>query len=161
MSAKHVIETEGLTKVYTMGKTDVHALRGVDLRVEAGEMIAVMGASGSGKSTLMNIMGCLDAPTSGTYHLDGLRVDGLDRNQLADIRNRKIGFVFQGFNLLARTTALAAEGGSGLRRGRLRLDLRVPDAPRLGDSGVRTGGGGTPSRRTTLRGAVRRHGRPR
>jgi len=106
VSEKHVIETEGLTKVYAMGKTNVHALRGVDFRVEAGEMIAVMGASGSGKSTLMNILGCLDAPTGGGYHLAGLRVDGLDRNQLADIRNRKIGFVFQGFNLLARTTAL-------------------------------------------------------
>jgi len=106
MSAKRVIETEGLTKVYTMGKTEVHALRGADLSVEEGEMIAIMGASGSGKSTLMNIMGCLDAPSGGTYHLDGLRVDGMDRNQLADIRNRKIGFVFQGFNLLARTTAL-------------------------------------------------------
>jgi len=106
MSAKRVIETGGLTKVYTMGKTTVQALRGLDLTVEEGEMIAVMGASGSGKSTLMNIIGCLDAPTQGTYHLDGLRVDGLSRNQLADIRNRKIGFVFQGFNLLARTSAL-------------------------------------------------------
>ena len=106
MSAKRVIETEGLTKVYTMGKTAVHALRGVNLTVEEGEMIAVMGASGSGKSTLMNIIGCLDAPSQGAYHLDGLRVDGLSRNQLADIRNRKIGFVFQGFNLLARTSAL-------------------------------------------------------
>ena len=106
MSAKRVIETEGLTKVYAMGETEVHALRGVGLTVEEGEMIAVMGASGSGKSTLMNIIGCLDAPTQGTYHLDGLRVDGLSRYQLADIRNRKIGFVFQGFNLLARTSAL-------------------------------------------------------
>ncbi|MCK5650590.1 MAG: ABC transporter ATP-binding protein [Gemmatimonadetes bacterium] len=101
-----MIETEGLTKVYTMGKTEVHALRGADLTVEEGEMIAVMGASGSGKSTLMNIIGCLDTPSGGAYHLDGLRVDGLSRNQLADIRNRKIGFVFQGFNLLARTSAL-------------------------------------------------------
>jgi putative ABC transport system ATP-binding protein len=107
MSAKRVIETGGLTKVYTMGKTIVQALRGVDLTVEEGEMIAVMGASGSGKSTLMNIIGCLDAPSKGAYHLDGIRVDGLSRNQLADIRNRKIGFVFQGFNLLARTSALA------------------------------------------------------
>ena len=106
MSAKRVIETGGLTKVYTMGKTTVQALRGVDLTVEEGEMIAVMGASGSGKSTLMNIIGCLDAPSQGAYHLDGTRVDGLSRNQLADIRNRKIGFVFQGFNLLARTSAL-------------------------------------------------------
>ncbi|MQA91636.1 MAG: ATP-binding cassette domain-containing protein [Gemmatimonas sp.] len=101
-----VIQTEGLRKVYHMGQTEVHALRGVDITVTRGEMIAVMGASGSGKSTLMNILGCLDTPTSGTYHLDGVRVDGLSRDQLADVRNQKIGFVFQGFNLLARTSAL-------------------------------------------------------
>ncbi|MEX0912406.1 MAG: ABC transporter ATP-binding protein [Gemmatimonadota bacterium] len=101
-----VIQTEGLRKVYQMGSTEVHALRGVELEVAPGEMIAVMGASGSGKSTLMNIIGCLDTPTAGTYHLDGVRVDGLNRDQLADIRNQKIGFVFQGFNLLARTSAL-------------------------------------------------------
>jgi putative ABC transport system ATP-binding protein len=106
MTGAPVIRTEGLRKVYTMGHTEVHALRGVDLTVEPGEMIAVMGASGSGKSTLMNILGCLDTPTSGAYWLDGTRVDGLSRDQLADIRNQKIGFVFQGFNLLARTSAL-------------------------------------------------------
>jgi putative ABC transport system ATP-binding protein len=106
MADTPVISVRGITKVYTMGRTQVRALRGVDLTVERGEMIAVMGASGSGKSTLMNILGCLDSPTSGSYHLDGARVDGLDRNALADIRNQKIGFVFQGFNLLARTSAL-------------------------------------------------------
>ncbi|HEX5580212.1 MAG TPA: ABC transporter ATP-binding protein [Gemmatimonadaceae bacterium] len=105
-STTPVIAIEGLTKVYASGENRVYALRGVDLTVEPGEMIAIMGASGSGKSTMMNILGCLDLPTAGTYHLDGVRVDGLDRNQLADIRNQKIGFVFQGFNLLARTTAL-------------------------------------------------------
>jgi putative ABC transport system ATP-binding protein len=101
-----VIRVEAVTKVYQTGKTEVHALRGVDVSVERGEMVAIMGASGSGKSTLMNILGCLDQPTSGSYWLDGVRVDRLGKNALADIRNAKIGFVFQGFNLLARTTAL-------------------------------------------------------
>jgi putative ABC transport system ATP-binding protein len=89
-----------------MGQTQVHALRGLSLTVRAGEMVAIAGASGSGKSTLMNIIGCLDYPTSGTYELDGVRVDRMDRNKLADVRNQKIGFVFQGFNLLPRTSAL-------------------------------------------------------
>ena len=106
MSAQPVIQLEAITKIYKMGRTEVPALRGVDLDVHNGEMIAVMGASGSGKSTLMNILGGLDNPTSGTYRLDGVRVDGLGKNELADIRNRKIGFVFQGFNLLPRTSAL-------------------------------------------------------
>ena len=101
-----VIRVEAVKKTYVTGKTEVHALRGVDVRIEPGEMVAIMGASGSGKSTLMNILGCLDQPSSGSYWLDGVRVDGMSRNQLADIRNAKIGFVFQGFNLLARTTAL-------------------------------------------------------
>lgn len=106
MTTNAVIRTEGIRKVYQMGTNEVHALRGVDLSVEPGEMIAVMGASGSGKSTLMNIIGCLDLPTAGAYFLDGIRVDGLNKDELADIRNQKIGFVFQGFNLLARTSAL-------------------------------------------------------
>jgi putative ABC transport system ATP-binding protein len=106
MSGHAVIETRDLTKVYRAGKNEVHALRGATLRVEPGEMIAIMGASGSGKSTLMNILGCLDRPTAGSYHLDGIAVEGLSPNQLADVRNRKIGFVFQTFNLLARTSAL-------------------------------------------------------
>jgi putative ABC transport system ATP-binding protein len=101
-----VIEIHGVTKVYAMGENKVFALRGVDLIVHAGDMIAVMGSSGSGKSTLMNILGCLDVPTSGSYVLDGVRVVGLSGNALADLRNQKLGFVFQGFNLLARTSAV-------------------------------------------------------
>jgi putative ABC transport system ATP-binding protein len=101
-----VIQIGGVEKVYHMGETDVFALRGVDLTVSAGELLAVMGSSGSGKSTLMNILGCLDVPTAGSYVLDGIRVDGMSRNDLADLRNKKLGFVFQGFNLLARTSAV-------------------------------------------------------
>jgi putative ABC transport system ATP-binding protein len=93
-------------RTYSNGSAEVHALRGVSLTVQPGEMMAIMGASGSGKSTMMNILGCLDRATSGTYELDGVRVDGLDRSALADLRNTKLGFVFQGFNLLARTSAL-------------------------------------------------------
>jgi putative ABC transport system ATP-binding protein len=101
-----VIEVTKLIKTYSSGTNEVHALRGIDLAVAKGEFIAIMGTSGSGKSTLMNLLGCLDTPTSGSYELDGARVDGLDKNALAAIRNQKIGFVFQGFNLLPRTSAL-------------------------------------------------------
>jgi len=101
-----VIRTDKLTKTYVTGKTEVHALRDVDLTVTRGELVAIMGTSGSGKSTLMNMLGCLDTPTSGSYTLDGVRVDGLGKNELAAIRSQKLGFVFQGFNLLARTSAV-------------------------------------------------------
>ncbi len=101
-----VIETSGLTKVYQMGEMEVHALRGVDLTVEDGEFVSIMGASGSGKSTLMNVIGCLDRPTSGEYLLSGRDVSELTPNEFAEVRNTKIGFVFQVFNLLPRTTAL-------------------------------------------------------
>ena len=106
MSALEVIRTESLQRVFHMGHIQVAALRGIHLRVERGEMIAIMGPSGSGKSTLMNILGCLDQPTGGAYYLDGRRVDGLSRDELAAVRNQKIGFVFQGFNLLPRTRAI-------------------------------------------------------
>ncbi|HKP75699.1 MAG TPA: ABC transporter ATP-binding protein [Longimicrobiaceae bacterium] len=104
--SQSVIHIEQVTKVYGHGENEVRALRGVDLTVEPGELIAIMGSSGSGKSTLMNILGCLDVPTAGRYLLDGIRVDGMGKNQLADLRNQKLGFVFQGFNLLSRTSAL-------------------------------------------------------
>jgi putative ABC transport system ATP-binding protein len=101
-----VIQAQDLHKIYHLGETQVHALRGVSLEIRRGEFVAIMGASGSGKSTFMNILGCLDKPSSGRYLLEGTDVSGLEKKQLAGIRNRKIGFVFQGFNLLARTTAL-------------------------------------------------------
>lgn len=101
-----VIKTVQLTKTYKVGDIDVPALKAVDLTIEKGEFVAIMGASGSGKSTLMNLLGCLDMPTSGEYFLDGVNTSKLSKNEYADIRNQKIGFVFQGFNLLARTTAL-------------------------------------------------------
>ena len=132
-----VIEISKVKKVYTMGANKVFALRGVDLTVERGEMIAVMGSSGSGKSTLMNILGCLDVPTDGSYVLDGVRVDGMSRNDLADLRNAKLGFVFQGFNLLARTSAIANVELPLLydRSGR-KLDTRKLAAESLGRVGL-------------------------
>ena len=101
-----VVQIRDIHKIYESGEVPVHAVRGVSLDIDRGEFVALMGASGSGKSTLMNMLGCLDRPTRGTYLLDGIDIAKLDRNELADLRNQKLGFVFQGFNLLARTTAL-------------------------------------------------------
>ncbi len=126
--AEPVVSLRGITKFYQMGDIEVRALRGVDLDIAAGEMIAIMGPSGSGKSTLMNIMGCLDVPSEGWYEIDGHDVSRLKDDQLADIRNHKIGFVFQSFNLLPRTTALAnvelplIYGGLGGRQRRKRAE---------------------------------------
>ena len=124
-----MLELDHVSKVYRTGTVEVRALDDVSLRIEHGEMIAIMGHSGSGKSTMMNILGCLDAPTSGTYRLDGQDVGSLSDNKLAEIRNRKIGFVFQSFNLLPRTTAQRnvelplVYGGEGNRAGRARAAL--------------------------------------
>jgi len=101
-----VVKLENFSKVYVNSEVEVHAVRSVSLDIQPGEFVAIMGASGSGKSTMLNTIGCLDRPTSGKYFLDGVDIGTLDRNDLADLRNRKIGFVFQGFNLLSRTTAL-------------------------------------------------------
>ena len=101
-----VVQIKDIHKIYDSGEIPVHAVRGVSLDIHKGEFVALMGASGSGKSTLMNLLGCLDRQTRGEYWLDGIEISKLDRNELADLRNQKLGFVFQGFNLLARTTAL-------------------------------------------------------
>ncbi len=144
------IAVEGLHKYYELGETRVHALRGISAEIRPGDFVAVMGASGSGKSTFMNILGCLDRPSAGRYLLDGTDVSTLDKHALAAIRNRKIGFVFQGFNLLARTTALEnvqlptlysrLERGEGARRAREALE-RVGLADRAGHFPSQLSGG--------------------
>jgi putative ABC transport system ATP-binding protein len=135
--SKWVIEAEDLTKVYKMGEVEVHALRGLSLTIAEGEVVAIMGPSGSGKSTLMNIIGCLDRPTSGLYILDGEKVSDLKDDQLAEIRNRKVGFVFQSFNLLSRSSALVnvelPMRYAGVRRGRRGLAKEALESVGLGD----------------------------
>ncbi len=106
-SGEHLIEMRDLTRVYQLGAEEIHALRGIDMILKQGEYVAVMGPSGSGKSTLMNIIGCLDRPSAGQYILDGTPVESMNDDELAAVRNKKIGFIFQTFNLLARTSALA------------------------------------------------------
>ena len=106
MARKKVIETKKLCRIFKTGEIEVHALTDIDMVIEEGEFVSIMGSSGSGKSTLLHIIGCLDRSTSGEYELDGVQVNNLDKDQLADIRNQKIGFIFQSYNLLSRTTAL-------------------------------------------------------
>ncbi len=126
-AAPPVIELRGVTKTYGSGAAAVHALRGIDLRIDAGEFVAVMGPSGSGKSTCMNIVGCLDVPSAGAYRFDGVDVGGLSRRQRALLRRNFLGFVFQGYNLLNRTTALENVELPLVYRG-----LRPPRAPPAG-----------------------------
>ena len=145
-----IIELRDIRKTYTMGAEEVHALNGVDLAMERGEYVAIMGSSGSGKSTLMNLIGCLDTPTAGSYHLNGVAVEELDDTELAAIRNREIGFVFQSFHLLPRTSALQnvelpliyAGVSRGVRRERARRALeRVGLADRMGHQPNELSGG--------------------
>ncbi len=132
-----VIEANGLTKIYKMGEMEVHALRGANVKIRRGEMISIMGPSGSGKSTLMNLLGCLDRPSGGQYVLDGENISHLNSDQLAGIRNRKVGFVFQSFNLLPRATALSNVElplrYAGVTRGRRERAQKVLDAVGLSD----------------------------
>lgn len=137
MSEEYVIKADRLTKVYQMGEVEVHALRGVDLTVAAGEVISIMGPSGSGKSTLMNILGCLDRPTSGSYCLEGEQVADMSDDQLAEIRNRKVGFVFQSFNLLGRQSAISnvelPMRYAGVTNGRRKRAIEALESVGLGD----------------------------
>jgi putative ABC transport system ATP-binding protein len=132
-----VIDAQDMVKTYQMGEVEVHALRGVSLKVRRGEVMSIMGPSGSGKTTLMNLLGCLDRPTSGTYRLDGELVSDLSDDELAEVRSRKVGFVFQSFNLLGRQTALAnvelPMRYAGVARGRRKRATEALEAVGLGD----------------------------
>ena len=150
-TSRPIIAAERMTKSYSIGPTAVHALRDVTFIIERGDFVAIMGASGSGKSTLMNIIGCLDVPTRGRYLLDGVDVRALDEGELAYVRNRKIGFVFQSFNLVPRTSALA--------QCRAAAALRARRQPRAPGARARGAGRGRP-RRPRRATAVRALGRP-
>lgn len=136
-ASKKVIEASGLKKVYQMGEVKVHALRGVDISIKAGEVVSIMGPSGSGKSTLMNIIGCLDRPSAGDYFLDGQLVSNMSDDELAIVRNKKVGFVFQSFNLLSRSTALINVElplrYAGIKTGRKEKAIEALQAVGLGD----------------------------
>jgi putative ABC transport system ATP-binding protein len=135
--SKYVVDARDLTKVYQMGDVEVHALRGLSLKVRPGEVMSIMGPSGSGKSTLMNMLGALDRPSSGEYYLDGERVSELSDDQLADIRSRKVGFIFQTFNLLPRASAMANVDlplrYAGMRSGRSAIAKEALEQVGLGD----------------------------
>jgi putative ABC transport system ATP-binding protein len=137
VNEEYVIKAEGITKVYQMGEIEVHALRGVDLHVAPGEIISIMGPSGSGKSTLMNVLGCLDRPTAGSYCLEGEQVADMTDDQLAEIRNRKVGFVFQSFNLLGRQSAISnvelPMRYAGITNGRRTRAIEALESVGLGD----------------------------
>ena len=137
MSEEFVIKADGITKVYQMGEIEVHALRGVGLQIAPGEIISIMGPSGSGKSTLMNILGCLDRPTEGSYCLEGEQVATMTDDQLAAIRNRKVGFVFQSFNLLGRQSAISnvelPMRYAGVTNGRRKRAIEALESVGLGD----------------------------
>jgi putative ABC transport system ATP-binding protein len=137
MAAEWVIEASDITKIYRMGEVEVPALNGVSMRVQRGEVLAIMGPSGSGKSTLMNLLGCLDRPTAGSYVLDGSQVADLKDDDLAAIRNRKVGFVFQSFNLLGRQTAMAnvelPMRYAGVTEGRRQRAIEALESVGLGD----------------------------
>jgi putative ABC transport system ATP-binding protein len=137
MASEWVIEASDLTKIYRMGEIEVPALNGVSMRVRRGEVLAIMGPSGSGKSTLMNLLGCLDRPTSGSYALDGSQVADLKDDDLAAIRNRKVGFVFQSFNLLGRQTAMTnvelPMRYAGVTEGRRQRAIEALESVGLGD----------------------------
>jgi putative ABC transport system ATP-binding protein len=135
--SKYVVDARDLTKVYQMGDVEVHALRGLSLKVRPGEVMSIMGPSGSGKSTLMNMLGALDRPSTGEYYLDGERVSELSDDQLADIRSRKVGFIFQTFNLLPRASAMANVDlplrYAGMRSGRSAIAKKALEQVGLGD----------------------------